>query len=416
MTIRSALRTCGSAVLLVAAALLVARLFLPPGESASPRARIAELEPEAKSESAPLVAAPALEVQRAPEGGEPHPVEHEPSLEPEPVKLSALQARFAGRALALEHPEFGSPVPDPVETGSCAFLLRLVDAASGAPCASSVQLWRLDAPESETMTRGDQYVRALDVPIEGARVDGLAAGRYRLVAVESGASSDDPAAFVIEEAQSELVVPIARPQSIALELALFDLQGNRLREARAGAQLHYHMRRVTPGPRWELARRLPRWPFEDDVARIGSGGGWSTSARSSPRRMQANALGWFELGSLREGTREWQTPARIEASAGDAQGPKGFVLELHPARPRWVSVVCPKALVLASLRCRDGSDPIALASYLHLSVEALPVALGEETVRWAEVPVIASLRRPELPPLEFRFTARDLPLPIRWLD
>ncbi|MBL8899624.1 MAG: hypothetical protein JNM84_18480 [Planctomycetes bacterium] len=418
MTLRSALRTCGSAALLVLAAWLVALLGLrEPGDAAS-RGALLPAEPERYSEPSPLLAAnPAVQrlAERSARDGSI--AMSADSSEAAPlVKLSALHERYAGRVLALVHPELGSPVPDPLEPGACSFLLRLVDASSGEPCESFVQLWRLDAPESETMTRGDQYVRDLLVPREGAHLEDLAAGRYRLVVAQSGASSDDPVPIDIDEGTTECVVPIALPQRLSIELALFDLRGERLNEARAGVQSHSHARLRNARPRWELAVRSPRFAYEDDLEHQGSGGGTSRSGRKSPRRLQANALGWFELGSLHEGTRTIEWPARLDASVEGADGPEGFVFDLHPARTRWVSIVCPKALVLASLRCKDGTEASELAPHLHLQIEALPVALGEESQRWADVPIGVAVRRPEHPPLEFRFTARDLPLPIRWLD
>lgn len=418
MTLRSALRTCGSAALLVLAAWLVALLGLRETGDAASRGALLPAEPERYSEPAPLLAQnPAVQrvAERSARDGSAA-LSADSSDAAPLVKLSALHERYAGRLLALVHPELGSPVPDPVERGACSFLLRLVDAASGEPAASVVQIWRLDAPESETMTRGDQFVREPLVPFEGTRVEGFAAGRYRLVAAESSASSDDPVAIDIDERTAECVVPVALPQRLAIELALFDLQGERLRDARAGVQSHSYARLRNARPRWELALRSPRFAYEDDLAHQGSGGGSARSSRSSPRRRQANALGWFELGSLREGTRTIEWPARLDASVEGAEGPLSFVFDLHPARTRWVSIVCPKELVLASLRCKDGTEASELAPHLRLQIEALPVALGEESQRWADVPIGVAVRRPEHPPLEFRFTARDLPLPIRWLD
>jgi hypothetical protein len=66
-------------------------------------------------------------------------------------------------ALALGR---GGP-PDPLEPGSSTLELTLLEQDSGAPFASEVVLWRLDAPANGYWTAGDQDVARAEVGREG---------------------------------------------------------------------------------------------------------------------------------------------------------------------------------------------------------------------------------------------------------
>ena len=66
-----------------------------------------------------------------------------------------------------------------VERGRCALRVRLLDQVTGRPFASEVELWRLDLPDDESWTAGDQRQATAHVDPDGHTFADLPAGCYR---------------------------------------------------------------------------------------------------------------------------------------------------------------------------------------------------------------------------------------------
>jgi len=81
----------------------------------------------------------------------------------------------------VSYEESGPIPPDPIQQGSAILDLQLLDAATEQPFASYVELWRIDAPENEGWTSGDQLQDQAQVPSEGWAFMRLPEGRYRVV-------------------------------------------------------------------------------------------------------------------------------------------------------------------------------------------------------------------------------------------
>jgi hypothetical protein len=115
-----------------------------------------------------------------------------------------------------------------VERGDCAISLRVLDAETEQPVASTVDLWRLDAPGNEHWTAGDQLQATADVPVEGARIEALPAGVYRPVCLAARYSAEDPPPVRVEGALTEVTFRILVPRKFD---AHDPIKGRRSRDA-----------------------------------------------------------------------------------------------------------------------------------------------------------------------------------------
>ncbi|MHC4380296.1 MAG: hypothetical protein ACYSU1_04310, partial [Planctomycetota bacterium] len=92
---------------------------------------------------------------------------------------------------------------EPVESGDCALDLRIFDAHTSQPVASSIQLWRLDVPASSTWSEGDQLQLSSEDPRGVFHLSDLPEGEYRVYSLSARRGASSPPAFRIEGETTE---------------------------------------------------------------------------------------------------------------------------------------------------------------------------------------------------------------------
>ncbi len=200
----------------------------------------------------------------------------------------------------------GSPPPDPVQTGPAALDLQLVDAATDQAVASYVELWRIDAPDNEHWTAGDQLQDQAQVPVEGWLFTKLPEGRYRIVCHSQVWGEEAPETDVLAPLTS-LRLALQLPREFRIRLDVRD---------RFGVQVP-SLSLSTAG--WESLGAQDEWRSERGLK---SGAGVAIGMRGSrmggrrwksvsPQPPEGFDLGQFheaDRGSHRREVREYKTP------------------------------------------------------------------------------------------------------------
>ena len=182
----------------------------------------------------------------------------------------------------------GSPPPDPVQLGAAALDLELVDAATEQPVASTVELWRIDAPESEHWTSGDQLQDQAQVPVEGWLFTNLPEGRYRVVC-QAQVWGDAAEEVEVRAPRTRFSLSIALPREFRVRLDVrnrFGVQVPSLSLATAG---------------WEALDSQDAWRGERGL-----------------KSAAGTAIGFGSFSGSRAGARRWTSPT--------SQPPEGFDL------------------------------------------------------------------------------------------
>lgn len=263
--------------------------------------------------------------------------------------------------------------PDPIESGPASLLLNLIDASSGAPVASRVELWRVDAPGNAAWTDGDQLQLAADVPAGGVRFWSLPEGRYRVVCDVARVDAPPPE-LELHAPLSERQVTLELPREFELRIRFLDHFGDPYASAEwweAGG------RAIAPAP--HVARsRSPR----DLVGySVSEGLGWSNApgvhTLGGPQPPEG-----FSLGRQRECSRA-QSVVRVLR----LRAPDGALVEVEvPARSEGdvelVAVGLPPDLAASCVRLPDGS-----ASTAHVEALGLARTLDDLAGDWIEAPI-----------------------------
>lgn len=215
------------------------------------------------------------------------------------VALPVGGSTMDGAATATSPGSGGTPG---AERGRCVLRLRLLDETSGKPFASDVELWRLDLPEDERWTAGDQLETTRNVGPDGYTFANLPAGRYRPVVCEQSFLADgDPPAFLVRGAVTDRDLAVRVPRWHRVCLQVFDERGRELRTARIR---HHSWSWYSDGPMepaWALRRR-PKHASAGLHRSIVVGGGIGGGG-SLPYREATWTEAGFDLGRCREDTR-----------------------------------------------------------------------------------------------------------------
>ena len=319
--------------------------------------------------------------------------------------LSDPPAPGPARALSASGEVFPA---DPIEPGDCALRLAVHDAATGAPVASKVRLWRLDAPGNEWWGPGDQCQREVAVPAEGLTIEGLAAGRYRAVALAAALGSDDPPGFAVDGVETSVALAIATPGERLAWLRLYDHAGAPIDRARLRVGSRSRSPRLRAAPAWVEKRELVREP--EVWAGGGGGGSFSTSrgcGGSPPPFVEAGPRG-FRLGPFEDDSKGERRSASVTAETESGETVWVRVSGLDEGDREYVAVAVPAAVAAERVVRADGLavDP----ALLWIRCRPILRADAKTNTPWLEVPIdveVRTLRQDEFEPFEFTFRLGD---------
>ncbi|MCK6458603.1 MAG: hypothetical protein L6Q95_01755 [Planctomycetes bacterium] len=284
----------------------------------------------------------------------------EPAAEaPEPAPGEAAPA-----------PEAPSVRGDPVERGECAIFLRVLDAKTEQPVASTVDLWRLDAPGNGDWTAGDQLHVTAEVPAEGARLEGLPAGVYRPVCLAARYSSDDPPPFLIEGALTEVAIRAETPRSLYAYVKVVDPRGVPMPTGGVRGGYHRGWTDRERRPAWTTGR-LPRGGgvASSLPARVGGRGGTrSSSTKPVPQPAEGFRLGPFPEDTKKSAVLHYFT-VQVEGCGDVRVAVPGTAAD----GSTFLGLSVPLATVPGDLRMRDGRTIAEAGGKVSATFVAVPL-------------------------------------------
>ena len=309
-----------------------------------------------------------------------------------------------------------------VTAGTCRLLLRLVDAATGAPLDPGggqeveVQVWQLGLAADEDWTAGDRRVHEGPTVAGAVSLGDLTPGRYRAWVPGARRGSHLPEAFDLTPTVdgSAVVVdwPVAPVTREPMWLEVLDPAGLRPEALqRKHPRWRYHLRGGEDPP-WAEPRR-PKDLLETAFGISGGIGGRGAYRSSSGRSWLDLALepAGFALGSYEQDARHLGRTYTL--GLREPGGPQA-VLDLQPrGANRFLVAWVVREDVLARLVVPVGTDPERAADVLTLRLHALPLGPDEDPL--AALPraeVTAELDLEGHAPLEVTWRPAFEPVPL----
>lgn len=283
---------------------------------------------------------------------------------------------------AVAAPEAPSLPPDVAEQGDCALLLRLLNAETGRPVASVVDLWRLDAPANADWTAGDQLRVTVEVSNEGAKLESLPAGIYRPVCIGARYSSEDPPPFRIEGPTTEITLRIEMPRILHAFVKVVDVDG---RPVPTGSM------RGGTARRWRDRSRTPAWvrprtPREGQPTATALGGGGGVTGNRSLTHPIPQPPEGFRVGPFPEDSKK----AEVRHVFTIAIDGWSEVLAVVPGTAvdgsTYVGLSVPLATVPGDLRMLDGRTIAEAGGKVSATFFAVPVDASGAAPRLADTP------------------------------
>jgi hypothetical protein len=294
-----------------------------------------------------------------------------------------------------------NPPEDPLPSGECTLLLRLVDADSGEPIREWVDLWQLDAPGNEDWTRGDQRRFGKIVPKTGLRVAGLPEGRYRIFCDHQRASAEDPPAFAVAGSCTDVVVVVPRPRIFEVRLRIYSASGHPIRDA-LRVDRGYSDSRATRVPEWVRPRELRDGFAAESCPAIAS----CCYHPGTPRPVAAASAG-FHVGRVLEDQRR-NRKETDHAFLIDGLCPVRLKLRGDVARNRtYVGVAVPEEPLRACVLLPDGARATTAGARVAVFCRA---RLDRS---WYEIPVTVRAWLEGYEDLEFEVLPGEAPRPHR---
>jgi hypothetical protein len=305
------------------------------------------------------------------------PIEERAPIDPDPVETEPEP----------ENVEKG-PV-DPVETGTCSLLLKIVDAATNEPVRTEVVLWRLDAPANEHWTQGDQ-IQARKLAGHGlVRFDELPAGDYRAVCERRRVPAEDSRVIQVQGKLTEETIAIHMPRKFRVYLKVFDLEGDLVTKGRIerwGGDSRVRTKRI---PDWYRPRR----PVGPDDGRFSISETVQTSSHSAAKPWDSTATeqGFF-LGELEENSYSWQLAYGFAVRVPGGCAVRARIDGDFESGTAYVGITVPVDPILERILVPDGKRADKSGAYVRIWTQAIrddgtpPLdRLRRETVRVSAV-------------------------------
>ena len=303
--------------------------------------------------------------------------------------------------------------PDPVEQGECALFVRLVDAATGAPVESSIDLWRLNAPGNEHWLDGDQLQLRTDIAQTGTTLRDLPEGDYRPVCAAQRFAAEDPPPVSVLGPLTEVTIQIELPRPFHVRLRLFDANGHPLPEAAVRRSGGGWTQR-DHAPAWRKRRDLRDPPASTTGLFVGRGGASSMGLGGRAHAQPQPAAG-YTLGPVAESPKH---RALTHSYRAEVEGLSDVSLSIRGDRAderTYVGVMAPIETLVRDVRLPDGRPAAAAGARIYAWCSAV---LAEEATRpdfWRHLEIDVSVEMPGYKRLRFEHRLADPP-PVHILD
>jgi hypothetical protein len=318
----------------------------------------------------------------------PPPPSSEPAPSPDPPELEIV-----------DFEEMGPTPPDPVELGNAVLDLQLLDAATEQPVASYVELWRIDAPENESWTAGDQLQDQAQVPVEGWAFRRLPEGRYRVVC-HAQVWGEDPPELEVRAPRTRASLSIETPRAFRIHLDVRDRFGAQV------ADLHLTGKNeelLDPHDDWRNHRSLKA--SAGAWMSVGYGGGWGFNEWSSHGAQPADG---FDLGMHSEADRGGHRRTVWDLATGDGRRLRLRFPPRMDADQYLIAVVLSASEIEPLVRV-----PPSCSAQIELEVVGEPIQRDPSLPGggWERAPVSITVRGEGLRAFEHTWRAADGELP-----
>jgi len=302
--------------------------------------------------------------------------------------------------------------PDPIEKGDCTLFLRVVDEASGNPISTQVELWRLNAPENEHWTEGDQKQRDTLVPKEGVDIVDLPVGDYRVVVAGQRRASEDPQPFHVSGDRTLVCLSVPLPRSFRVFLKVLDENGIPLREGGLRTSQAWSGAAVAPSLVGVRRRKSPR-DAGGHFSISGIGGATLTSRTRTRLGVRPGNDDRFDLGLVDESARKrGEGPATVNFILAGRTQVSVQVSSDEAGEKTYFGVSVPMEWIEALVFMPDGRSAKEAGGSFRASCAAIPVD-GAPPFGWSRtLPIKVSVVLPGYKKLEFEYRISQPPAPL----
>jgi hypothetical protein len=300
----------------------------------------------------------------------------------------------------------GDVPADQLERGDATLRIRLRGDGDDLPVETEVRLWRLDVPENAAWTAGDEIRAKLVVSKDGAIVDRLPLGRYRLECLDRRHGAKDPPEFALSEGASDFVVRVPNRRWFRLRLRLTDDVGEPI--VRSIREPGWSSSSASSGPGYEA----PEWARPRQAKGPNAkeffipGGGQGDGVGGPPGTLvEATHDGFFDLGRWHEGS-TWCQETETHIFRTDARNSVAvFVDDATAADTTFVGVAARIDTLVIHVTCPDGTRLDPKSAVVAAKSRAVRFPWTPPPDAWRVVPVHVKVVRDGCEPLTFDWTA-----------
>ncbi len=289
-------------------------------------------------------------------------------------------------------------VEDPIERGTCGLFVRAIWQSSGLPAASHFQLYRINAPENEFYTAGDQLQLEGQLPKEGKQILYLAEGEYRVTCWAASAKTPDPPSFFVAGDQTEALLELTAPPAGEAHLLLYDEHGTRLENVDRYGIRYESGTELGPELPW-LNARMPKKGYTVTEGFMDA----FESGNPPVEHLVAVDKGFF-LTPVKGATKYHFNRSRHSLGLPDHTAVVVPVAWEGEGPPTWVGVIVPLERIAAALWLEYGDRPDPAKLTLDAQCIARPLAELPDFEPWSVVAIQVNVDYPGHKTLEFAWS------------